>query len=49
MKVCVVGLGYVGIPVAAKFAEAGFDVVGIDVDKEKVEKINKGVFPLMGE
>ncbi len=48
-KICVVGLGYVGIPVAAKFAEAGFEVVGIDIDKEKVEKLNKGVFPLKGE
>ena len=49
MKVCVIGLGYVGIPVAARFAEAGFDVVGIDLNKEKIEKINRGVFPLVGE
>lgn len=48
-KLCVIGLGYVGIPVAAKFAEAGFDVVGIDLDGTKVEKINQGVFPLKGE
>ncbi len=48
MKVCVVGMGYVGIPVAAKFAEAGFDVVGIDIDEAKVEKINKGIYPLKG-
>ncbi|MCK4635055.1 MAG: nucleotide sugar dehydrogenase [Candidatus Aenigmarchaeota archaeon] len=48
-KICVVGLGYVGIPVAAKFAEAGYNVVGIDVDRKKIEKINQGVFPLKGE
>lgn len=49
MNICVVGLGYVGIPVAAKFAEAGFDVIGIDVDREKVEKINRGEVPLKGK
>lgn len=49
MKVCVVGMGYVGIPVATKFAEAGFDVVGIDVDRERIEKINSGEYPLKGE
>ena len=48
-KVCVVGMGYVGIPVAAKFAEAGFDVVGIDVDENRVKKINLGEFPLKGK
>jgi nucleotide sugar dehydrogenase len=41
-RVGVVGLGYVGLPVAVTFAEAGFKVVGIDFDKDKVESINKG-------
>ena len=40
--VAVVGLGYVGLPVAAEFAEAGFDVVGIDLDESKVAAINAG-------
>lgn len=39
-KVAVVGLGYVGLPVAVEFAEAGFDVVGIDRDESKVSAIN---------
>ena len=39
-KVVVVGLGYVGLPVAVEFAEAGFDVVGIDLDESKVSTLN---------
>jgi len=42
-KVCVVGLGYVGVPLAVASAQAGFRVVGVDVEKEKVALINKGI------
>ncbi|MHA1389346.1 MAG: nucleotide sugar dehydrogenase [Candidatus Thorarchaeota archaeon] len=45
----VVGLGYVGLPVAARFAEEGFNVTGIDVIQEKVEVINKGGCPIEGD
>jgi UDP-N-acetyl-D-glucosamine dehydrogenase len=38
----VVGIGYVGLPVALGFAEAGFRVVGIDLRQEKVDSINDG-------
>ncbi len=38
----VLGLGYVGLPLAVEFADAGFEVVGIDIDKQKVERINAG-------
>jgi len=38
----VVGLGYVGLPLAVEFAGAGFDVIGVDVSKEKVSQINDG-------
>ena len=41
-KIAVVGLGYVGLPLAVEFANAGFDVTGIDVSADKVKKINKG-------
>ena len=34
--VAVIGLGYVGLPLAARFAEAGFSVVGFDVDRTKI-------------
>ncbi len=42
-KVGVVGLGYVGLPLAVEFAKAGFDVIGLDVIAHKVESINRGV------
>jgi UDP-N-acetyl-D-glucosamine dehydrogenase len=42
-KVGVVGLGYVGLPLAVEFAKAGFEVIGLDVSASKVESINRGV------
>jgi UDP-N-acetyl-D-glucosamine dehydrogenase len=42
-RVGVVGLGYVGLPLAVEFAEAGFAVLGVDPLAPKVEKINQGV------
>ena len=41
-QVAIIGVGYVGLPLAVAFAEAGFPVVGIDIDREKVEAINAG-------
>lgn len=41
-KVAVIGMGYVGLPLMVAFAEAGFTVIGIDVDKQKVEMLNRG-------
>lgn len=41
-RVAVMGMGYVGLPFATVFAEAGFTVVGVDPVKEKMEKINHG-------
>src|SRR2546427_1309687 len=41
--VCVIGLGYVGVPLAVASAQAGFKVLGVDVDQSKVEQINRGV------
>ncbi len=38
----VIGLGYVGLPLAVEFGEAGFHVTGLDIDKEKVKLINAG-------
>ena len=42
VKVCVVGLGYVGLPTAIFFAEKGFTVNGADIDTSKVKKVNCG-------
>ncbi|HWF66608.1 MAG TPA: nucleotide sugar dehydrogenase [Acidobacteriaceae bacterium] len=41
-RVGVVGLGYVGLPLAMLFARAGFPVTGFDVDRTKVDKLNAG-------
>ena len=41
-EVCVVGLGYVGLPLAVAFAEAGVPVVGFDIDTAKVDAIAGG-------
>jgi UDP-N-acetyl-D-glucosamine dehydrogenase len=41
MKVGIVGLGYVGLPLAAAFAEAGCDVVGVDTDARRVERLRR--------
>jgi UDP-N-acetyl-D-glucosamine dehydrogenase len=42
MKISVVGLGYVGLPLSLQFARAGVDVLGLDVDKNKVDALNAG-------
>ena len=41
-KVGIVGLGYVGLPLAVEFAEAGFSVLGVDVSEGKVQQLNRG-------
>ncbi len=41
-KMAILGLGYVGLPLAVVFAEAGFHVTGVDPDGRKIEAINKG-------
>jgi len=41
-EVAVIGLGYVGLPLAVEQAKIGFSVMGIDKDIEKVEQINNG-------
>src|SRR5437016_4216870 len=41
-RIAVIGLGYVGLPLAAEFGQTGFSVVGIDVNEEKVAQLNRG-------
>ena len=41
-RVGVVGLGYVGLPLAVEFARAGFDTTGIDLDRRKVDAVSQG-------
>jgi UDP-N-acetyl-D-glucosamine dehydrogenase len=42
MKIGIVGLGYVGLPLSVSFAEAGCDVIGLDVDQGKVTALGEG-------
>jgi UDP-N-acetyl-D-glucosamine dehydrogenase len=42
MKIGIVGLGYVGLPLAVAFAEAGHEVVGVDADPDRVEALSDG-------
>ncbi len=39
----ILGLGYVGLPLALRFAEAGFKVIGFDIDQTKVSQLNQGL------
>lgn len=48
MKIAIIGIGYVGTAVGVKFAEAGHHVTGIDIDNRKIEAINNGKNPLLG-
>ena len=48
-SLAVIGLGYVGLPVAALFAETGFNVLGVELRADRNEKINKGICPIEGE
>jgi UDP-N-acetyl-D-glucosamine dehydrogenase len=41
-RVAVIGIGYVGLPLAVTFAEAGLTVIGIDPDQRKVDSVNRG-------
>jgi UDP-N-acetyl-D-glucosamine dehydrogenase len=42
-RIAILGLGYVGLPLAVVFAEAGFTVTGIDPDVRKSDSVKKGV------
>ena len=42
MSIGIVGLGYVGLPLAMEFAEAGIDIIGVDVDAQKVAGLREG-------
>lgn len=48
-RLAVIGLGYVGLPVACMFAEAGFQVTGVEIRAERVARINAGESPIEGE
>ncbi len=41
-KICVLGLGYIGLPTAALLANKGYDIQGVDIDQKTVDIINRG-------
>ena len=41
-KICIVGLGYVGLPLAVAFGKKGYFVYGFDTDKHRIDKLNNG-------
>lgn len=49
MKICVVGLGKIGLPLAVQYAAKGHTVVGADVNQHVVDLVNQGVEPFPGE
>ena len=49
LKVCVIGIGRIGLPTALSFAKSGLETVGVDINKSLVDDINSGIFPLKDE
>jgi UDP-N-acetyl-D-mannosaminuronate dehydrogenase len=42
LKVAIIGLGYVGLPLSLQFARSGVQVLGLDIDPDKVDALNQG-------
>jgi nucleotide sugar dehydrogenase len=49
LKVCVIGIGRIGLPTALSFAQSGLQTIGVDINEELIKKINSGIFPLKDE
>jgi UDP-N-acetyl-D-glucosamine/UDP-N-acetyl-D-galactosamine dehydrogenase len=46
-KIAVIGMGYVGFPLAAAFTENGFEVIGFDINSKKIESYKNGIDPTL--
>ena len=49
LRVCVVGIGRIGLPTALSFAKAGLQTIGMDINAKLVDSLNQGNFPLKDE
>jgi len=49
LRVCVIGIGRIGLPTALSFAKSGLDTIGVDINENLVQNINCGNFPLKDE
>jgi nucleotide sugar dehydrogenase len=49
LKVCVVGIGRIGLPTALSFAKSGLQTIGVDINEKLVQNINSKIFPLKDE
>jgi len=49
IRVCVVGIGRIGLPTALLFAKSGLDTIGVDINENLVQNINSGIYPLKDE
>tara|TARA_B100001123_G_scaffold205741_1_gene233268 strand:- start:1750 stop:3099 length:1350 start_codon:yes stop_codon:yes gene_type:complete len=49
LRVCVIGIGRIGLPTALSFAKSGLDTVGVDINENLIQNINSGNFPLKDE
>ena len=49
LRVCVVGIGRIGLPTALLFAKSGLNTIGVDINENLVQNINSGIYPLKDE
>jgi len=49
LRVCVIGIGRIGLPTALSFAKSGLQTIGVDINENLVQNINSGKFPLKDE
>ena len=49
LRVCVIGIGRIGLPTALSFAKSGLKTIGVDINEQLVSNINSGIFPLNDE